>query len=154
QPLFCRIHGKGQLPVFQLELGRNGSCASLTRLPDAREQAEFALAQRLRDRLQLFGIPFGTSGLPAKRTRYDKCGDQWKDVKVPALFALHDVLLFEVRSKTRSVACASDEPFCRFNEVDKQAAWRMMFRSPVRPRRAVLLLERRARCARGGPCGL
>src|SRR5881396_4117873 len=60
---------------------------------------------------------------------------------------------FEVRSKTCSVACASDEPFCRFNEVDKQAVWRVMFRSPVRPRRAALLRERRARCARAGRCG-
>src|SRR6266581_6020415 len=111
QPLFRRIYGKRQLPVFQLELGRNSFCASLTCLPDAREQAEFALAQRLRDRLQLFGIPFGTSGLPTKRTRYDKCGDQGEDVKVPALFTFHDVLLFEVRSKTAPWRVTSKEPF-------------------------------------------
>src|SRR5207245_417091 len=92
-----------------LELRRNSFCASLACLPDARKQAEFALAQRLRDCLELFGIPFGTSGLPAKPSRHNKCGDQGKDVKVPAFFAFHDVLLFEVRGKTAPWRVTSDE---------------------------------------------
>src|SRR6266705_4009251 len=86
--------------------------------------------------------------------RFPDFGDHGKDVQVPAFFAFHDLPPYQMRGSTAPRRVAILEPsLSPFNEPDKRAASRVMFRSPAPPRRAVLLRERRARCARGGRCG-